>query len=59
LSIQTDFLFAGLNLNRIIQKKKRHKKAHYLDDALKTSGMIYSNVETWLLFAPSPIKISG
>jgi len=29
-----------------------------MDDALKTTGTKYFNVETWLLFAP-PIKISG
>jgi len=29
-----------------------------MDDALKTRGIIYLNVETLLLFAP-PIKISG
>jgi len=29
-----------------------------VDDALKTRGIVYSNVETSLLFAP-PIKISG
>jgi len=28
--MEADFLFAGLNLNRIIQKK-----AHFMDDALK------------------------
>jgi len=30
----------------------RQKKAHFVDDALKTRGIIYSNVEIWLLFAP-------
>jgi len=29
-----------------------------MDDILKTRGIIYLNVETWLLFA-RPIKISG
>jgi len=29
-----------------------------VDDALKTRGIKYLNVDTWLLFAP-PIKISG
>jgi len=28
-----------------------------MDDALKTRGIIYLNVETWMLFVP-PIKIS-
>jgi len=30
----------------------RQKKAHFVDDALKTRGIVYSNVEIWLLFAP-------
>jgi len=29
-----------------------------MDNALKTRGTTYWNVETWVLFAP-PIKISG
>jgi len=29
-----------------------------MDDALKTRGIKYLNVETWLLFAPT-IKMSG
>jgi len=37
-SIKADFLFAGLNLNRIIQKKKCEKK-HFMDGALKTRGI--------------------
>jgi len=37
---KTDFLFAGFSLNRIIQKKKRQKKAHFMDDALK-QGALY------------------
>jgi len=56
--MKADFLFAGLNWNRIIQKKQCQKKAHFMDDALKTRGVIYLNVETGFLFAP-PIKISG
>ena len=52
ISRKTDFLFAGLNLNIIIQKKKCQKKAHFVDDILKTRGIVYLNVETWLLFAP-------
>jgi len=27
-----------------------------MDDALKTRGIIYLNIETWLLFAPPPYK---
>jgi len=27
-----------------------------MDDALKTRGIIYLNVETWLLFVPPPSK---
>jgi len=30
-----------------------------MDVALKTRGINYLNIETWLLFAPPPIKISG
>jgi len=30
-----------------------------MDVALKTQGIKQSSVETWLLFAPPPIKISG
>jgi len=30
---ESRLLFAGLNLNRIIQKKKYQKKAHFMDDA--------------------------
>jgi len=56
--MKADFLFDDLNLNRIIHKKKCQKKAHFVDDILKTRGIIYLNFETWLLFAP-PIKISG
>ena len=33
------FLFAGFNLNRIIQKKKCQKKVHFMDDALKPRGL--------------------
>jgi len=47
-----DILFANLKLNKIVQRKKRHKKAYFMDDALKTRGFIHLNVETWLLFAP-------
>jgi len=50
--VKADFLFVSLNLNRIVQKKKYQKKAHFMDDALKTRAIIYLNVETWLLFAP-------
>jgi len=50
--MKADFLFADLNLNRIIQKKKCQKKAHFMDDALKTRGIIYLNFESWLLFVP-------
>jgi len=49
--MKADFLFAGRNLNRIIQKKVS-EKGIFLDDALKTRAIIYFNDETWLLFAP-------
>jgi len=44
-------LFAGINLNLIIQKKAPENVC-FMDDALKTRGIEYLNVETWLLFAP-------
>jgi len=39
-------------MNRSIQRKKCKKKTHFMDDTLKTRGIIYLNVVTWLLFAP-------
>jgi len=56
--VKADFLFVGLNINIIIQKKMRQKEAHFVDDALKSRGIIYFNANTLLLFSP-PIKISG
>jgi len=38
-SMKAVFLFAGFNLNRIIQKKKCQKKVHFMDDALKPRGL--------------------
>jgi len=52
--MKADFLFAGLNI--MIQEKKRHKKALFMNDALKARGIIYLNVENWLVFAP-PCKL--
>jgi len=54
--MKADFLFVGLNMNVVIQKKKRQKKAHFVDDALKSCGVIYLNVDTLLLFAPPPYQ---
>jgi len=51
-SIKAGFLFASLNLNRIIRKKKCQKKAYFMNDAFEASGIIHLDVETWLLFAP-------
>jgi len=46
------FAFAGFKLNIIIQKK-RARKMHVLCIMLvKTRGVKYFNVETWMLFAP-------
>jgi len=57
--MKEDFLFVGLNRNIILQRDECQNKAHFMDDSfLKTRGIIYSNVESWFLFAP-PIKISG
>ena len=39
--------------------KKCQKNARFINDALKTKGITYLNIKTWLLFAPSPSKISG
>jgi len=36
--MKIDFLFAGLNLNIIIQNKKRQKNSRFMDDALKRKG---------------------
>jgi len=47
------FLFAGINLNLIIKKN-----ACFPDNALKTRGIEYLNVENWLMLA-TPIKMSG
>jgi len=44
------FLFAGINLKHI--QKQALENACFVDDALKTKGVEYLNVETWLLFAP-------
>jgi len=50
--MKIDFAFAGLNLNIIIQRK-RTRKMHVLGIMLvKTRGIKYLNVETWILFAP-------
>jgi len=48
--MKADCLFAGFNLNRIIQQQGQ-KKAHFMNDALQTRGNIYLNVEAWLMFA--------
>jgi len=42
-------------MNLFIQNKMRQKKAHFVDDALKSRGIIYLNV---VVVSP-PIKISG
>jgi len=54
--MKADFLFISLHLKIITQKKNRQKKTHFIDDALKTRGITYLNVETGLLFAPSVSK---
>ena len=45
------FSLAGLNLNTVVQEKTPDN-AHFMDDVLKTKGIKYLNVETWLLFVP-------
>jgi len=56
--MKADFLFAGLNQNRIVQKKQWQKKAHFMDGALKTNRITYLNVGDLVLVCP-PIEISG
>jgi len=51
-SMKADFIFVGVNVNIIIQKKTP-EKAHFMDEGLKIKGIKYFNVETRLLFAPS------
>jgi len=55
--MKIDFLFAGLNLNIMIQKKSARKMHVLWITILKTRGINF-NVETWILFALR-IKISG
>jgi len=51
--MKVDCLFSiGLNLSRIIQKKKCQEKVHFIDDVLTTRDIKYLNVETWFLFSP-------
>ena len=52
--MKADFLFADINVNIII-----HKNVHFMDQGLKIRGIKYFKVDTRLLFAPTPIKISG
>ena len=56
--MKADFLFVGWNLNRIIQKKKYQKKAHFMGDALKTRAIIFKCWDLLVVCSP-PIKISG
>jgi len=56
--IKTNFKTSQLNEIRLsicrlksdlnYSEKKRHKNAYFMDDALKTRGIKYFNVETWL-----------
>jgi len=48
--MKRDFAFAGLSLNIIIQKSDQ-KNARFMNNAWKTRGVGYFNVETWMLFA--------
>jgi len=47
--MKINFVFAGLNLNTIIQRKKRQKNVLWTMLA-KTKGIKYFNGETWMLF---------
>ena len=44
------FLFAALMWTELFEKITR-KNARFVDDALKTRGIKYLNIGTWLLFA--------
>jgi len=49
-SMNRDFLFSGLNLNIIVQKKCARKMHNIWINALKICGIKYSNIETRSLF---------
>jgi len=49
--MKIDFAYVGLNLNIIIQKKWDRKMHVLWIILLKTRGIKYFNVETWMLFA--------
>ena len=50
-STKIDLLLAALNLNLIVENKSARKNARFMDDALKTRGIKYLNIGTWLLFS--------
>jgi len=50
--MKADLLFVGLNMNVIIQKKMRQKKAHFVDDALNSRSIIYLNADTVVVCHP-------
>ena len=50
--MKIDFVFAGLNLNIIIQRKCARKMHVLWIMLVNTRGIKYFNVETWMLFAP-------
>ena len=51
--MKADFVFAGIWT--VLFRKKRQTDARFMDDALKTRGIKYSNIQTRLLFAPHPV----
>jgi len=53
MSPENSFSICRLNLNLIIRKKITRKIARFVDDALKTRGIKYLNIGTWLLFDPT------
>jgi len=44
--MKTDFLFSGLNLTTVFQKKKRQANVRFMDDAIKSRGVKDFSVET-------------
>ena len=50
--MKADFPFTGLKSKQKYSEKEVTEKAYSMDDALKTSDIIYLNAETWMLFVP-------
>jgi len=67
--LKTNFKTCQLDENRLFicwfqtehnwSGEKRQTNAGFVDDALKTRGIKYLNVQIWLLYSPPPDKLSG